>query len=62
MSYMVDTTDIGGCDTREVLHEGPNDVDCDDLYIIGAVCPYILKVKQFAESAFQSQKICGKNA
>ena len=23
---------------------------------------YILKVKQFAESAFQSQKICGKSA
>ena len=38
---------------------GPESVDETEVFSGSA---YILKVKKFAESAFQSQKICGKSA
>ena len=35
-------------------------MDCE--LDMGAVCPYILKVKKSADSIYQSKKICGKSA
>ena len=49
-----------GCNLRQSVSVSVS--QWQSVAVSGSQWPYILKVKKFAESAFQSQNICGKSA